>query len=459
MPSPLLLQHSQERPTPSVIWNLTWPQMLMMFLTFCTGIINVWTAGRLGGDIQAAFGVVTQCVFLLQVVVMALSGGALAAVSQSLGAGKLQRAQRYAGLVTLGSALLGLGMALPAWYLRTPFFALLGVPDSLIPVTHDYWRILLYTLPAQYVFVATGMLFRASRQVFPPLWVALFTVVCTVGGNLGFGLGFWGLPACGYQGIAWTNFVTVSLGSALHCLLLYQGGLLRRDSLPGWRWVRQASPYLLRVALPSGGSQLIWQGGYIVLFTIVASLPHGSVTALAGLTAGLRMEALLFLPGMAFSMTASVLVGNALGAQRPQEARRLALLLGGCGCAFLSIMALLLWPFQQTLAAILSDLPDVQEQIVSYLRYNFLAAPFSALSMILGGAMTGAGATRFNLIVFGCAVWCVRLPLGWLLGHHLWENASGVFAAMLISQILQASAMLYVLIRCHWTAYSMRAPK
>ena len=71
----------------------------------------------------------------------------------------------------------------------------------------------------------------------------------------------------------------------------------------------------------------------------------------------------------------------------------------------------------------------------------------------MGGIMVGAGATRYNLLIFGGTFWLVRLPLGWLLGHVLWGTASGVFAAMLCSQVLQTAIMFYMLPRltrfCH----------
>ena len=82
--------------------------------------------------------------------------------------------------------------------------------------------------------------------------------------------------------------------------------------------MRAAKGYLLNVALPAGASQIVWQSGYILLFAVAASLPSESVAALAGMTAGMRIEALLFLPGLAFSMTTSVLVGNFLGAGKTQ---------------------------------------------------------------------------------------------------------------------------------------------
>ena len=70
--------------------------------------------------------------------------------------------------------------------------------------------------------------------------------------------------------------------------------------------------------------------------------------------------------------------------------------------------------------------------------------------------MVGAGATQYNLMVYGGTFWLVRLPLGWLLGHILWGTASGVFAAMLFSQCLQTCIMLYVVLCRDWARFAMK---
>ena len=158
--------------SPRAIWKLTWPQMLMMYLVFFMGFINIWVAGRISADVQAALGMVNQCGLFLMVVAMSMSSGATAAVSQSLGAKRMRRAQRYVGTTVLGSLLAGILVALLGWQLGSPILRVLQVPERILPVTAGFWDITMLALPAQYVYAATGVMFRATRQVLPPLWVA-----------------------------------------------------------------------------------------------------------------------------------------------------------------------------------------------------------------------------------------------------------------------------------------------
>ncbi len=441
------------------VWQLTWPQVMSMLFFFCLGLCDVWTAGRLGNDIQAVFGIVSQGNMFLQVIAMAIGGGATAAISQAIGAGLISRAMRYVNLVIWASLGFGMLLAFVAFAGRNIFFDFVQTPPSVMDIALEYWAITLLTLPLGYVFSATTTLFRATRQVIPPVIVAFFMAVANVVGNLGFGLGYFGLPAYGYVGIAWTTFACTALGAFANALLLVHSGYFDYKTFPPVKWIRAASPYLLKVALPAAASQIVWQSGYIVLFAVTASLPFESVHALAGLTAGMRLEALLFLPGMAFRTTASVMVGNSLGAKNDAGAQRLALQITMVGAACMSLVAVALWPFIPQMAEFLTDDVVTQGIAENYLYINFFSTPFTLISMILGGVMMGAGATHYNLIVYGGSFWVVRLPVAWVLGHFVWQSASGVFVGMLASQIVQSLVMLGVLFYAPWKSYAMRQQK
>ena len=442
--------------TPRAIWRLTWPQMLMMYLMFFMGFMAVWVAGRISANVQAALGMVNQCGIFLMVVSMAVSSGATAAISQSLGARRIACAKRYIAATVTGCCCLGFLVALLGWVFSEGILGIILVPEDILPHTREMWLASLPGLPAQYLYAATGVMFRATRQVLPPLWVAAIVCLFNLLACLGLGLGWFGLPNCGYLGLVWANVGSQYLGAICNCLLLAHSGYLSRRTLPGVRWLKSALPYLIKVSLPAGAASLVWQSGYMTLFVLVASLPYDSVNALAGLTAGLRVESLLFLPGMAFNMSAAVLVGNSLGEGKPEQARRIALNMTAIAAAALTLVAAILWPFRQELAALLAQEAGAQQQIVSYLSYNLLSTPFSIASTVFGGVMVGAGATRYNLLIFGGSFWGLRLPLGWLLGHVLWGTSSGVFLAMLISQILQSCVMIHAVRSWDWPRFAMR---
>ena len=98
----------------------------MMYLVFFMGLVAVWVAGQISAEVQAALGMVNQCGILLMVVAMAISSGATAAVSQSLGALKVARAQRYVATTVLGCFALGFVVALFGWYFGDAILVMLS---------------------------------------------------------------------------------------------------------------------------------------------------------------------------------------------------------------------------------------------------------------------------------------------------------------------------------------------
>jgi len=439
------------------IWRLTWPQLAMLLCQFAIGITDVWASGRIGSEVQATVGLITQSQMVFMTLVMAASGGAVAAISQSFGANRDARAKRYIALAVYGSIVLGVVIAGTAYAGRVPFLRLIRTPEAMLSTALLFLTVTMFSLPGQYVMSIGAAVFRAARSVKKPLYAAMLAAVFNIFGDLAFGRGWWGFPAFGAAGVAWSTFVSVWAGAVLMLAMLRRDKLLTA-AFPRWRWVRAGGPYLLKVATPALGTSLLWQIGYMVLLVLTGSLPFGQVEALAGLTAGLRIEALLFLPAMAFSMTASVLVGHALGHHDAVEARRVMLNILAIACGVMSLVGLAMWPWRPELAALLAPNPQVQAEIIAYLNCNIPSVPFTVASVVLAGVLSGAGATIYPMLAYSITVWLVRLPLAWWLGHMIWQSAEGVYVSMLASQVLQSAALLWVAQRCDWTRFAMHAP-
>ncbi|MFP5258846.1 MAG: MATE family efflux transporter [Acidobacteriota bacterium] len=441
------------------IWSLAWPQILMMLLTFLIGFVDVWVGGRIDRETQAAIGVLAQAMFFFQVVASAVANGAVAAVSQSEGAGRHARANRYVWLCLLAGVAASAAILLFGLLTRDLFLRLLLVPESIVPMARYFLTVLLLLLPIQSFFIIANALFRARRLVMTPLFAWGLAAALTTLGDFGFGLGYFGLPEYGYAGVAWSTFCSITAGMLFNLVVMIRVGMLDRKQFPRWRWVRCASSYLFKVAWPSGLMQVVWHTGYLVLFSITGSLPTGSVAALAGMSAGMRLESILFLPPMAFNFTASILVGNLIGAGQPEAARRVGYQITAVGVAAITLLGLALWPYLPQAAAFLSPDPETAAQAVSYLRYNVAAIPFTVGGLILIGAMTGAGATLYTMFVLGGSIWFVRLPLAVYLGHWLLGRAEGVWISMFVSQAVQALVCLGVYRYADWARFGLGGGK
>lgn len=441
------------------IWRITWPQMLMMACNFLIGVADVWVCGRIGPEVQAAMGLIVQAMFVFLTVAIAVSNGSVASVTQSLGAGKGLRAARYAGLCLGFGAVAGLAVMVPGLLFREGFLDVLNVPAQVRGQAGDILMVFLLLLPVNYLFLITNAILRAHQLVLLPL--ASMCLVCMVNAwlDFGLGLGWWHMPDWGYRGVAWATFWSVTGGLGLNLLLMARAGLLTQRILAPWRWIRRAWSYMFKVAWPSGLMQVVWHTGYLVLLSVTGGLPSGGAQALGGFAVGSRIESGIVLPAFAFNLSATILVGHALGTGDPRAARRMGLRIWALGAGLMSLLAIALWPNLASLASVFAPDPAVAEQTVSYLRFNLMAIPFTSTSMILAGALTGAGATMYTLVIFGLTIWGVRLPVAWWLGWHAWGTAEGVWLSMLVSQAVQATILLAVYRLADWPRFSMIKPR
>jgi MATE family multidrug resistance protein len=170
-------------------------------------------------------------------------------------------------------------------------------------------------------------------------------------------------------------------------------------------------------------------------------LGEASITALASLTNGLRIEAIIFLPAFAFNMAASVLVGQNLGADKPERAAIVGWKIAWAGVIFISVISVSIFIGAGYLASLLAKQPAVLAETTRYLRIMMFSEPFMALSLILGGGLQGAGDTKGNMWVIVISMWLIRLPLASVLALVLRYGAVGVWVAMITSMTTQGILM------------------
>ena len=153
------------------IWHLTWPQCIMLLCQFVIGITDVWAGGRIGSEVQASIGLITQCHMMFMALAMAAVSGAVASISQSLGACKFVRARRYVGLVTIGCIAIGSAIAVAASVWREPLLRLIQTPESIMPVAIMFLTATIWGIPGQYTLTIGAAVFRSAKMVLIPLYV------------------------------------------------------------------------------------------------------------------------------------------------------------------------------------------------------------------------------------------------------------------------------------------------
>jgi Na+-driven multidrug efflux pump len=157
----------------------------------------------------------------------------------------------------------------------------------------------------------------------------------------------------------------------------------------------------------------------------------------------MRIEALIFMPLMALSLAVSSIVGQNLGAGQSSRAVNVGWRVTIIGIAMMIVMGVLLFAFAQPLAQVMSKDPVTLIYTRQYLQINAFSEPFLALSMILSGALQGAGDTRTPMWITIFTNWVMRLPLAWVLAVNFHFGPCGVWLAMAFSVVISAILTLW----------------
>jgi multidrug resistance protein, MATE family len=422
------------------IWRMSWPMMLVMLFNFFVGLTDVYVAGFLGPEIQAIVGFVSQLYFFIIIVANAISIGTVAMLSRAVGAGNFEDALTSARQSLLFGVLCSLMLTFGSLFFREQIISLAGFSGNTREIAMVFFVIFAFALAPNYIVILSTAIFRAGGEV--RLTLLAMSLVSSINIALNFLLvfGLFSFQGFGYRGIALATASAMSAGMIV-CVFLFKKSRWKNIYSGPWHVSTGLVRKIFLLSWPAALVQISWNAGYIALYNILSHLREGNITAMAALTNGLRIEAIIYLPVFALNMAASVLTGQNLGAGVPERAEKIGWKISLSGVAFVSLLVMPIFLWAADISSPVAKDPQVLAETTRYLRITMLSEPFMALSVILGGCLQGAGDTKGVMLVIVSALWVVRLPLAYLLAVVAGYGAPGVWTAMVISMCFQGIVM------------------
>lgn len=406
------------------------PMVLEMAMESLFAIADVFWVSQLGADAVATVGLTESMLTMLYAVAVGLSIGATATVARRIGEHDPDRAALAAvQTIVLGvlfSAAIGAAGALNAK-------RLLGLMGATPSVIEQGWRftaimfggnatiLLLFLINA--VFRGAGDAAIAMRVLWFANGINILLGPCFI-----FGLG--PFPALGVTGAAVAT--NIGRGSGV----VYQ--LYRLTRGPGRVVVRARHVRLdtatmrsvLRLSMTGIVQTLINTTSWVGLIRILSGF--GSA-ALAGYTIGIRIIIFALLPSVGLSNAAATLVGQNLGAGKPDRAERAAWRAAYFNMWFLGAVGLTFVLFPGPIVRAFTGDPAVIPYGVACLRTISFGFVFYAYGMVLTAAFNGAGDTTTPTLINLFCFWLWEIPIAWLLARRLGWGPTGVFAAVMIA--------------------------
>ena len=422
------------------IWRMSWPMLLVMMFNFLVGLTDIYVAGFLGPEIQAIVGYVGQLYFFIIIVANAISIGTVAILSRAVGAGRFEDALSVARQSLVFAIACALALTVACLAFQDLVISLAGFSGNIRQIAVDFFVIFVFALAPNYVVIMSNAVFRAGGEV--KLTLLAMSVISLINIVLNFLLvfGIFSFPGLGYRGIALSTAIAMTAGTII-CFFLFRQSMWNNIFSGTWRVSADLLRRIYFLSWPAALIQISWNAGNIVLYNILGHLGSESITAMAALTNGLRIEAFIYLPVFALNMAASVLTGQNLGAGAPERAEKIGWKISFSGVVFVSLIALPVFIWAGTISSPVAKDPQVLAETVRYIRITMLSEPFMAISVILGGCLMGAGDTKGAMLVIVSTLWIIRLPLAYVLAVIAGYEAYGVWLAMVISMFFQGIAM------------------
>ena len=435
-------QDFTEGPIGRAILLLAIPMVMEMMMESVFAIADIFWVSKLGADSVATVGITESMLALIYAVAIGVSVSATAMVARRIG----EKDPEHAASAAVQAIALGVALAIPIGItgalLAPKLLALMGGSPALVATGWRYTAIMLGGNVVILLLFLVNAIFRGAGDAAIAMRVLWFANILNIvlGPCFIFGLG--PFPKLGVTGAA----VATTIGRG--CGVLYQLWTLSRGRgrvVITRRHLRLEPAVMLRLLRLSGNAVfqiLIGTASWIGLVRILSSF--GSA-ALAGYTIGIRIIVFALLPSWGMANAAATMVGQSLGARKPERAERSVWIAGFYNMIFLGAVGLAFVLAAPVLIRLFTSDPAVVPYGVACLRFVSYGFLFYAYGMVLTQAFNGAGdtwtPTWLNLFCF----WLWEIPLAYVLAKVVGLGPRGVFIAITIafSTLALASAALF----------------
>ncbi|MGB9457494.1 MAG: MATE family efflux transporter [Bryobacteraceae bacterium] len=411
------------------------PTMLEMAMESTFGVVDAFWVARLGADSLAAVGLTEGVVALVFSIALGLSMAATATVARRIGEKDPDGAASAAGQAIVCGAAVGIATGLAGVFLAARLLGLMGAPASVIHAGLRYASIVLGANVAIVPLFLINGVFRGSGDAAAAMRTLWLANLINIALDPCFIYGFAFFPRLGVTGAAVATTIGRSIGVVYQLSILFRGKsrvrLALRHLRPDWTVMGR----LLRVGSTAMLQYFISTASWVSLARINARF--GSA-AIAGYTLAIRIILFALMPSWGIAAAAATLVGQNLGARRPECAERAVWMGGVYNMLFLSAVAVCFFSAARPLVGLFTTDAAVAPVAVACLRYVSLGYPFYAWGMIVEQAFNGAGDTATPTWMNFFCYWLLQIPLAWLLSASVGLGPRGVYLAICIAESVLA---------------------
>ena len=422
------------------------PMVLEMMGESVFAVVDAFFVARLGAEALAAVGLTESVLEIIYAIAVGLAMSTTAMVARRFGE-KDERGAARAGVQAIIVGIITsvvLGVAGMIW--APQLLQVMGASPETVQIGTTYTRIMYGSMVVILLLFLNNAIFRGAgdaAMAMRSVWIAnginIVLDPCLI-------LGLGPFPELGLTGAA----VATTIGRGTGVLYQFWGmsrGRRLRIGRPDLRVDPGVIRSLLRISSGGVGQMLIAHASYIGLIRLLASF--GTIV-LAGYVVAIRIVVFIILPAWGLANAAATLVGQSLGAGKPDRAEKAVWVTGAWNMAFMAVITVVFVGFAAQITAPFVADPETHQVATKALRIISYLYVFYAWGMVMLQAFNGAGdtatPTKVNFFVF----WLFQLPLAWWLAMVLGMGDEGVYWAIGISYSLSAVVGMLLFRRGKW---------
>lgn len=447
-------------PTWKIILMLAWPTIIEQLLQTAVNYVDTAMVGSIGTQATASIGVCSSTIWLIMGFMAAAGVGYSVMVARRIGEGRMEEAREIIRQSMLAVVVLGLALTavvelivapnLPRW---------MGAESDIAPLSTMYFRV----IGAAYLFntalVVSSNILRCIGDTKTPLKFNILTNIINVVGNFmliyptkTYQIGSFSFTlyraGWGVAGAAAATALATAFSGFCLTLVLFRRKTDTQISIhDSFRPRRDIIRQAISLGVPSLLERATISVGQIVSTAIITGL---GTTALAAHQLANAGESICYMPVFGFSIAATTLVAQNLGAGEKERAYQ-----QGKGCTYMGIgvmcvMGSLMFIFAPNILHFFTKDPAVIKLGAKMLRIEAFAEPLVAVGNVVSGVLRGAGDTRWPFYVSVAGMWCIRLPLAFVLIHFFKWDLTAVWLAMALDWIARGLICAWRFLRKKW---------
>lgn len=417
---------------------LAWPVILENLFQSALSTADMLMVSTLGAAAIAGVGTAAQVLWVLQAALAAVTTGTTVLVARHIGAGERDRANHVVKQSLVLSLALSLAFGMVGGYFSHSAVMALGAEPDVVDLGGGYLRIATGGAVTLLGMMVASAAMRGAGDTRTPMIVTGAINVVNVATAYTLIFGKLGLPAMGVSGAAWALTIARAIGTITLLFLLWRGhGRLSIRGRGGWRPNWRLLRRLVRLGLPSMVEQMLMSGGMLLYGTIAIGMGT-KVYAAQRIT--FTAISYAFMPGMGFAMAATTMMGQCLGARRPDLGDKSSWYAVRMAVIQMTTVAGVMALFGRPLMGLFTSDAEMIDMGVRAMAVLALSEPFQAVGQVLAGTLRGAGDTRFPMVATFLGIWLVRLPLGYLFGPYLGWGLAGMYLSNVVDGAARAAA-------------------